>query len=98
MSHLQLSAFSFSHSSRLIPPLGGQRPEVTSSQSLSRSSLSDVLKLKLESDLTVHGPFCEATNFFFLSSQQGGKDTTQKTRDILFTERIDTVCNHDRPS
>lgn len=31
LSHLQLSAFSFLHSSRLIPPLGGQRPEVTSS-------------------------------------------------------------------
>lgn len=31
LSHLQLSVFSFSHGSQVIPPLGGQSPQVASS-------------------------------------------------------------------
>lgn len=48
-------------------------------------SLSDVSKLKLESDITVHDPLCEETKTF-LSSQQGRTDNGS-LETLLFTER-----------
>lgn len=79
-------------SSEVIPPLGGQRSEFTSSWSCSRSSYvclsSDVWKLKLEAqcECTLHVRLCEETKIFFFTIPRKSRYDPEGTADDMYWE------------